>query len=62
MTTPRGPRTKDYSVMETSLNVNTPSKEAYTSIDNAGVPQDMGKDPMGVVPKGGNKPTGPSGS
>ena len=61
MTTPRGPRTKDYSVMETSLNVNTPAKESYPGISED-VPQDIGRDPMGVVPKGGNKPTGPSGS
>lgn len=62
MTTPRGPRTKDFGVMDTSLSVNTPSKEAYPGIDQAGLPQDLGRDPLGVVPKGGNKPSGPSGS
>ena len=62
MTTPRGPRTKDFGVMDTSLNVNTPAKDPYPSIDQAGVSTDLNKDPMGVVPKGGNKPTGPSGS
>ena len=48
--------------MDTSLSVDTPSKEAYTKIDKAGLPDEWNKDPMGVVPKGGNKPTGPSGS
>jgi hypothetical protein len=62
MTTPRGPRKNFYSTMDTPLDVDTPGKEDGPKIDYAGLPNEFGRDPMGVVPKGGNKPTGPSGS
>ena len=62
MTTPRGPIKDMYTTMDSPLNVDTPAKEDGPKIDRAGLPSEFGRDPMGVVPKGGNKPTGPSGS
>lgn len=62
MTTPRGPKRNFYDTMDTPLDVGVPAKEDCPQVDYAGLPNKLGRDPLGVVPKGGNKPSGPSGS
>lgn len=52
------PHASDWSLMDTSMNVDPPAGEDHPGRDQM-VPQELGRDPLGYLPSGTGKRHGP---